>query len=147
MSLSISEKARASSVPSWGGQLLRRGKKITLCNTCPIDNLLVIFHNVLSVQEDIKSAFSRSKSLVSQTLISVHEHFLREEWAAGKYIWLSAICGYKDRDPIWDVYGSEFERFVKHLGAIQGSIDFSTCTSASCSEPYTERTSSEINLR
>ena len=124
-----------------------KGRFISFSNTCPIDNVLYILHNILSMRSDIKETLSRSDILVCKTLLEVHNYFLQGRWSHGKYAWLTKLCGYGDTESPWDVYGSEFERVVKFLSGIQGSKVFSTCTSMLCPEPFMEKPSSEISLR
>ena len=52
----------------WGGQTTLLGTSVSLTNTCPIDNSLMILHSLTNESVKIRSYLENNNELVAQTL-------------------------------------------------------------------------------
>ena len=84
--------------PRWGGNDSYRGRKITLDNTCSIDNLLMIFVQPMNNDKGIIDALGANKSsLICKVLCQIYELSKRDQWPLVKIVWLHKICRGNDR--------------------------------------------------
>lgn len=51
-----------SSLPRWGGNATFNGFRIFLHNTCPLDNLLLVFYKIVTTRPDILQLLQNLKS-------------------------------------------------------------------------------------
>ena len=72
-------------VPPWAGSTIYNGKVVRLRNTCPIDNLLTMFHFICTLYPAIVQA---EKDLFYQRIMSVYKYFNAGEFVLGKLHWL-----------------------------------------------------------
>ena len=76
-------------VMPWGGQTMIQGRTVTLKNTCPIDDFLMIFHLLFKESPRIKTYFSKSSNQVAQTLCRSMQMVGDGEFCEAKLEWLT----------------------------------------------------------
>ncbi|KAJ8027019.1 hypothetical protein HOLleu_32031 [Holothuria leucospilota] len=132
-------REHANTIPQWGGDAQFMGARVFMDNTCPIDNLLYIFYRISTERPDIYEVVCQNHtSKVGRYLTQLKILVANGEWTFAKLIWLSEFCGFQVKQEelnahvVWNVYGSEYDRVVKHLRDIQSSEQTSRCSSPSC---------------
>ena len=140
------------SSPAWGGKIVYQGKTIHLDNTCPLDNMLFIFVQIY-LEQVVSQWLDGNQSplciLLNRIANLVHT---KGEWVLAKIWWLTTFCAKKfsvgkAKIQTWNLYGSEFEMFVQHLGDLQGSSQRSQCSNKACPNPNRSRVTPDISLR
>ncbi len=142
-------KKKQDNVPSWGGQVVYKGKEILITNTCPLDNLLLVLFLLHEDSDLVKSQMQESSSAVARSILTVFDACRTGDWSMAKFLWLRHICKYEiqmHHKQTFDVYGSEHEVVTKHLAFMQENIQISTCTSDDCPRKRRFSTTSEVVL-
>ncbi|MES9880808.1 MAG: hypothetical protein ABW185_08000 [Sedimenticola sp.] len=134
-------------IPSWGGQVMVNNNVIKLVNTCPVDNMLYIMYCINEDKPAIIDTLYKSRDSVCMTLLNVLHLCKEEKWVEAKVIWLEKFCGFTlaSEEP-WDVYGSEYVHFVKHLSGIQSSFQESVCSQSNCIRKVRRIIAKDISL-
>ena len=87
-----------------------------------LDNLLFIFMRYLEENET-----RRVTGQVFTVIRQCKDYANHGNWTMAKIIWLGKLCNFKlgpkGSNSVWNVYGSEYNIFVRHLEEIQG-FDF-----------------------
>ena len=119
----------------WGGKTAAH----SLVNTCSIDNMLFMIHLLITSRDDIKQWLASHATDVAATLLKVSELFGSEQWAEGKLLWVEQFINQKPPALI-DLYGTEYEKFVRVFAAVQETETTRQCTNRICnSQPLTRK--------
>ena len=97
--------------PAWGEETVD-DKLVRFTNTCPIDNFLFIFICILHVKPDLLQS---GHCVWCTTFCTALRHDLNGNWNAAKYLWLKDFCGFTVTRREWDVHGTEYDMFIRHL--------------------------------
>ena len=115
--------------PTYGRTHMYNGLQITLTDTCHLDNLLMIYCTYLS------SGKINGCGVVGKVLARWKTLSISSSWEHAKIIWCEQVlCKIIDGPILFDLYGTEYERFVKHIGEIQGMHSTVTCANHYCPE-------------
>ena len=138
---------KLDNVPAWGGVSMQGNCEITLSNTCPLDNLLVILHWIMNIHPRIFKEDNVTCNILKECQIFMQNG----DWINCKIRWLESMCGYysgnKRRKVNWNIYGSGYEMIIKHLSGIQGNFQTSTCDEATCPKRTKINESQDVALR
>ena len=139
-------------VPSWGGEGFHRNAQVNLTNTCPLDNLLVVFH-VIFKQTDSGKLLLTEDSQLKELFNDIYHFMEKGDWFHARMKWIDSLCPEKAEPSVTnnvltlDLYSSEFELVIKYLASIQGSEQISRCSEKNCPLKYSRRYNPEIHLR
>ena len=114
----------------WGGDLFLQGRMVTLTNTCPIDNCLMIIYLLSKQSSKISDFLAHSNEVAAQTLCKCFEYIDAGEYSMSKLEWLDSLNGMQPTSPVLDVWGNEETLFTQHLMPL-----IKSCVSSSCSSP------------
>lgn len=133
----------------WGGQTEIQDRTITLKNTCPIDNFLMIFHLLFNESSRIKTYFENCNDLVAQTLCRSLKLVGDDEFCEAKLEWLTLNPAVQPTSAsVIDVWGNEENLFTQHLIPFMKSNVSTTCSSPFCPLPGgTVRWANTVALR
>ena len=116
-----------------------------LTNTCTIDNMLFFFHVLQRERNDINDMFKNSPDQKLNFLHKIHCLFQQENWAAGKYAWISSFMNIACNTECVDLLGGEDQFFFDHL-PVNHTTFKSTCDNPSCVQKVSLLISKEIGL-
>ena len=99
------EKLKGS-CPHWGGEGIIGQQRVSITNTCTIDNLLYMLYLSMKrpcIKNDLKIVAHLDPWI--STLLEVNQLFEQREWSQGKLLWLNKIDRFKGNS--WDCFGTE----------------------------------------
>jgi hypothetical protein len=112
----------------WGGT----DGNIILSNTCTVDNLLFLMHQLIMSKDHVRQWLETSTEPVAQTLIRVSDFFAKGDWFAGKMCWITSHVELGTSTNHIDLYGTEHAQFVRHYGVLQMNSSGKKCSSSMC---------------
>ncbi len=62
-----------------------------MTNTCPVDNMLMIFHCIFNQREDIFQCIESNTTKVCKVLSVVHRLFGKGHFQEGQFKWLTEV--------------------------------------------------------
>ena len=120
----------------WGGQVHLEDKRMTLINTCPIDNCLMIFYLMCKEMSNINNYLVNSQEQVAQILCKCLKLIDDGEYTTAKLEWIALNPAIQPSPAgILDVWDNEEELFTKHLIPFIRSYVSSSCSSPFCPLP------------
>ena len=141
----INELLKKLTLLKWGGDFFHNGKYISLTNTCTIDNFLFIFAVACSVQPLVCASY-KDHCKFCKLLYTVGINGSNGEWNAAKYLWASEALGFSNtNDRVWDLYGSEYDMFVKYVKCFAENSVSISCSA--CQQVLSSRIFPEVLLR
>lgn len=134
-SMSIEEiiKTYKLHVPFWGGNIKYKNKSVRVINTCTIDNFLYAFWVAYKIEATF---FERMPSLEhTETIKSIIMNINNLNWNQAKEFWITKIMKYNEKIANKEItlYGSESNRFIRHINEFQKHILVQVC-GANCSK-------------
>ncbi len=141
----INDLLKKLTLLKWGGDFFHNGKNISLTNTCTIDNFLFIFAAACSVQPLLCASY-KDHCKFCKLLYTVGISGSNGEWNTAKYLWASQALGLSDTDDhVWNLYGSEYDMFVKYLTCFTENSVSISCSA--CQQVLSSRIVPEVLLR
>lgn len=133
--------------PPWSGKGTLENESVTLTNTCTLDNLLHILHLILSRYPEVMVQVEAASGddLWLQSLLDVHQHFLRIEWTQGRIAWLKNLHQFTAKT-LWDCFGHENHFLVSSLSTMQMVKETSSCPKQDCAFTHIHKNESVLEI-
>lgn len=101
----------------WGGQTILLGTtSVSVTNTCPIDNSLMILHSLTDESVKIRSYVENNNELVAQTFCKSLRLVENPKYAEAKLEWIKECSSFQvSPNGIFDFWGNEENMFTRYL--------------------------------
>ena len=141
--------------PEWGGTGLYKDKCVSLCNTCPLDNLLFILFISLKETGTAKKLITE-KTPIQKALQRILFYMETGDWFGARMRWVESFCMEEVKTTVdkdnenkvqIDIYGTESAIFSKAFDCVQSTKQTGICNKSDCSSVSFTRTSGQICLR
>ena len=121
------------SFPAWGGKFRNSdGEEISLTNTCPIDNWIVILHHVIMNSPEANHYLQETDTILTQFLKEVDLLYCEGKFSGAK-VKIASFNSMPIVNNKIDFYGNEWHYFIRHLFQIFASNTIkSTCAADHC---------------
>jgi hypothetical protein len=126
----------AMEFPEWGGSIHINNRNISMVNTCPIDNWLVITYIILQLYPPIYKGLSNMVTCPgAKMLLRLYELYKQKMFSEAKWYLaqLNNLSAHTTKDgAVVNFFGNEHNRFVRHIASLFRHTSVSRCSNENC---------------